>query len=76
MLQGEQLGRGGVSTIPSKVQQPLVLNESQPARNAQFSLYRDDDIGLAAPVPLSDELVDIIKRLRDVKVHGILPIVS
>lgn len=41
------------------------------ATGSELLPRRYDDIGLASPVPLSAELIRIIKRLRDLKVDSI-----
>lgn len=86
--QGDNLGKGGVDLTPSDERSaplpPSELPESSDSLtrsdavsqvNSGKLLPRETgrDIGMGSPVPLSKETVEIITRLRNLKVRGYPP---
>lgn len=83
--QGDNLGKGGVDLIPSDERSaplpPSKLPESSDRLTRSDAVSRINggkllpretghDIGMGSPVPLSKETVEIITRLRNLKVRG------
>ncbi|KAF8525795.1 pseudouridine synthase [Hysterangium stoloniferum] len=72
---GRKIGRGGVDTTPSEDRAPPIApdifndEESTVETTARKLLPRETgkDIGMGSPVPLSEELVGVITRLRNMK---------
>ena len=87
--QGENLGKGGVDLTPSdersaplppselpESSDKLTRSEATPRVNDGKLLPRETghDIGMGSPVPLSKEAVEVITRLRNLKVRGHSPL--
>ena len=86
--QGDNLGKGGVDLTPSDERSaplpPSELPESSDRLTRSDAVSRANggkllpretghDIGMGSPVPLSKEAVEIITRLRNLKVRGYPP---
>jgi len=86
--QGENLGKGGVDVTPSDERSAPLPPSELPASSDRLTrsdavyqvnggklLPRETghDIGMGSPVPLSKETVEVITRLRDLKVRGYPP---
>jgi hypothetical protein len=86
--QGDNLGKGGVDLTPSDERSaplpPSELPESSDRLTRSDAVSRVNggkllpretgrDIGMGSPVPLSKETVEIITRLRNLKVRGYRP---
>ena len=86
-FQGENLGKGGVDVSPSDEQSTPLPPSELPASSDRLTrsdavsqvnggklLPRETghDIGMGSPVPLSKETVEVITRLRNLKVWGYL----
>ena len=84
-FQGENLGKGGVDVTPSDERSAPLPPSELPSSSDRLTrsdavsqinggklLPRETghDIGMGSPVPLSKETVEIITRLRNLKVRG------